>query len=160
RTRNCAARRNAAPCSSKPCADCGRDIPAELLKKLSGGRLGNICKPCDAARARARYWHDVQATRRRRRELRARDPETKRRQSRECYRRHLESNRARGRAYARSDRGRTLNRQAVARWQARNPKKVAAHVALRAAVKRGKVKRMVCEVVDCKRTDRLHGHHL
>jgi hypothetical protein len=79
---------------------------------------------------------------------------------RESRHRHLEASRTRARNYARSERGHASSRQARARWRAANPEKVAAHQALRAAVKRGEIERAVaCEVVGCDRTGRLHGHH-
>ncbi|KAB2919922.1 MAG: hypothetical protein F9K29_03420 [Hyphomicrobiaceae bacterium] len=144
----------------KTCADCGRTVSGDRMKRNARGRTGRICKACDAARARKHYWHDVDATRLRRREIRNADLHRYRGYRRASRLRHLERERARCREYARSERGRAVNRLAVARWQSANPEKVAASRELRRAVQRGVVRKpTVCEILDCTRAGILHGHH-
>ena len=60
-------------------------------------------------------------------------------------------------AYARTERGAVVHREACERWDARNPLKRGAQQMLNNAVRDGKVKKLPCEI--CGRTDRIHGHH-
>jgi hypothetical protein len=152
----------AAALAVKICRRCGDAKPlTDYYSSRSGRRPASTCRPCDAARARDRYWHNVDARRRRRRELRKADPERHRKYSRDSHRRHLDRNRERCRSYARSERGRQVNQKAVARWRAANPEKHACHRELRQAVRRGEVTRPpACEVRGCSSTGRLHGHHV
>jgi hypothetical protein len=130
---------------SKICADCMRETPHAQLKK-SGRHVGSVCKACDARRSRLRYAAHRDEIRARRREL-YQDPERRRR--------HRERNRVR----ARSRRGRQLNALAVARWQQRNPYKVAAARMLKATLKRGTVVRpSTCQAHGCN-APAEHGHH-
>jgi len=144
---------------AKTCRRCGHEKPIADFSLRRRGRIASICRPCDAARARERYWRKPEASRCRRRELRQADPERFREYARARRRRHLEAERARGRAWARTRRGRELNRLAVARYVTRCREKIAARSVLTSAVKRGLVKRApCCEVLGCVRTE-LHAHH-
>lgn len=128
----------------KTCTDCRRDVPVELMKRASRTKIASICKQCDSKRGKDRYW---------------KDPEGSRRRRRASWWGNLESNRARGRRYARSKRGRVLNRAAVARWRGKNAEKVKAQRALQRAIRRGQiVKPTECQVRECT-LPANHGHH-
>jgi hypothetical protein len=115
--------------TTKRCTACKRTTPIKLMKNHGGGRPASICKACSNAQRRPRYWADV------------------------------ERSRARGRTYARSARGRELNRQAVARWQAANALKVKAAARARLAIARGDIiKPEICEVRGCTSVPR-DAHH-
>jgi hypothetical protein len=141
------------------CSRCGHTRPTQLMGQRKG-KPTTICKPCSAARSRERYHRDVEATRARRRALRARDPERYRAQRRARYWRDVEVERARSRERARSERGREINRRAVARYRKAHPHVVAAQKEAQRAARRGEIKvPNVCEILGCECSDRLHLHH-
>jgi hypothetical protein len=129
----------------KICRDCREELPLDVFSRTGhADRRGTICRPCDAARARARYWAD---------------PEKSRKHGRDRRRRRLEKARAESRRYARSERGRQINRLAVAKWQKANPHKVNAQRAAQRAIGRGEIVRPdFCEVQGCGELAK-HAHH-
>lgn len=134
----------ALPEHTRRCTGCGGETAFSDLARRGGDRRASICKPCDAKRWRDRYWADPVAGRERSRRYRLL---------------RIEDERARARAYAASDRGRQVNRAAVAKWQATNPEAVRAHRAVAAAIARGEIVRPDrCTVVGCDRPAR-HAHH-
>jgi hypothetical protein len=135
----------AAPPNTGTCRKCSHTMPVALMAKAGKGKHSTLCRHCDNARQRARYWANPEAARAKRRELRLRN---------------LEKERARGRERARSPRGRELNRAAVKRYQQKYPARVAAQAQARAAAKRGEIKvPSVCQVLGCGCKDGLHLHH-
>jgi hypothetical protein len=68
---------------------------------------------------------------------------------------------AASRDYAKSERGREVNKAAVSRYRERHPDRAAAQNALLAAVRRGDlVKPATCQAIGCECTVSLHGHHV
>jgi hypothetical protein len=113
----------------------------------------------DAERKRRAYWADSVKARAKSRAKRQRRLEHYRAMERARYWREVEKSRARARAFARSPRGRELNRRAVARYKARHPERIRAQTEARAAARRGQIRiPTVCEVLGCSATD-LHLHH-
>ena len=158
--KNTGARKAQPPKTRATCRCCEHTVPIELMAKAGKGKHANICKICDAARSRERYHRDPEATRARRRAVRARNPERYRERRQAYYQRHVEKLRAAARERARTPRGRELNRQAVARYKTKHPNKVAAHKATQQAVRSGKLKRPeCCEVQGCNQTKDLAMHH-
>lgn len=134
--------------------------PIELFAKARGKHV-TICKTCDAARARARYWTNAEKARAQSRANRQRNAERVRAQRRAGYWRNVETERARARERAHTERGRASNRRAVAKYRRAHPEIVAAHKIVRRAVSRGEVRvAMMCEVKGCRETKDLHLHHL
>lgn len=104
------------------------------------------CKPCEAERARKarlanadryaalgrrRYWANVSKSRRKKRE------------------------------WAKTDRGREINREAVRKYAQLHPERLRARHALQKAIKRGAIERPnVCQVEGCDCAGKLHAHHL
>lgn len=130
----------------RTCRCCGFSGPETLFKSAGRGKHANTCKSCDGKRLRER---EASLT-----------PEQKREKSRERYWRDVEKARARGREKAHSERGREINRKAVAKYTAAHPDRVAARTIARLAEKRGDIKRPdKCEVVGCNCSSGLHRHH-
>lgn len=133
-----------AAANDRCCPKCGETKPTELFAKRgrsAGGeaRRASICKVCDTARARERYHRDGDRTRRRRRELRAADPQRQRSAARRRYWRDPERHRAAGAARRRTQRGRAQNARVVERWKAAPPEAVAAHRTVQRAKRRGQI---------------------
>jgi hypothetical protein len=131
----------------RTCRCCGFVGPESLFKKSGNGAAGrsNLCKPCDAKRPSP---DDEQS----RAEQRAR--------ARRRYWRNVEASRERSRAKSVTPRGRATNRAAVARYRARHPEREAARLAATKAAKRGEiVKPATCQAIGCTVTEPLHKHH-
>lgn len=129
----------------RTCIKCGLHGVEVLFKKSGGnGKRGNICRTCDTARLRMRYYEN-------RDEIKA--------SKREHYWTNLDDSRRRGRDRARSARGLASNRIAVAKYKKNNPEKVRAQKLVARAVRRGDlIKPDRCEAVGCCAT-KIAAHH-
>lgn len=130
----------------RTCIHCSFRGPEPLFKKSgSGDRRCNVCKRCDAERAKKR-------------EAANRDLINAQRRAR--YRRDIVKHRTRNREKARSARGREINRQAVARYKKANPERTKARHLVSLAVRRGDLIRpKVCQALGCSCAGPLHAHH-
>jgi hypothetical protein len=73
----------------------------------------------------------------------------------------LRKSRARQRARACSDRGREINRKAVAKYKAAHPDRLEAQKIARRALRRGEIEKPAqCQVVGCTCSEALHIHHV
>lgn len=103
------------------------------------------CKPCEAERTRRARLANVEryaALRRRR------------------YWADIGKSRRQNREWARTERGRETNCEAVGRYKKRHPERVSAQRKLQTAIKRGAIQRPdVCQIAGCDCAGRLHAHH-
>lgn len=85
-----------------------------------------------------------------------RDRDAARRTDRARYRRHREERLARQRAYAQTPEGKAAHRAARERWQDRHPETTAARLAVRAALRSGRLAPEPCLFCGAAR---VHAHH-
>lgn len=132
----------------KRCATCG-DVHALGMFYADRSRCDGLtreCRTCDAERHRRRWRANAER-------LRA--------HARQRYAANIVENRERGAERRRSERGKAINRLAVARYSERNREKRAAHAAVRRAIRAGTLQRPErCEFSDtgcC--NGRVEYHH-
>lgn len=132
----------------KTCSVCREQKPATAFAsdRAKPDGLFRMCRACDADRRKKRWAEN-------REHLKAK--------SRIRYRADLETNRAKSAERRRSERGRAINRRAVASYRERNAAKRAAHHAVRRALASGEVvKPNRCERAELGQCcGRIEAHH-
>lgn len=135
--------------TAKPCGICGAMTALDQFSKRGRRKDGTQkyarhCHGCERERKR-QAWHA--------------DSERNRKRARRRYWANVTEERRRGRERARSEKGRAVNRKAVARYKQRHPEKAAAHAAVKEALRTGTLVRpQTCEHPGCN-SRRLDAHH-
>lgn len=128
----------------KICKECVQELPITAFYH-SATWICPRCIPCEKRRSADNY---------------RRHREARRAQQRVAYWRDPEKHRERWRARQKTAETRARNYQAVKRWQAKHPEKLAAHRAVRAAIRRGDIGQpTVCSEPGCAATKDLARHH-
>lgn len=137
---------NATPVKTCPVCREQRPVTAFACDRNRPDGLFRMCRTCDANRQKKRW---------------AENRERLIAKSRMRYRADLENNRAKSAERRRSERGKAINRQAVARYRERSSAKRAAHHAVRSALASGEiVKPSLCERAELGQcSGRIEAHH-